>query len=283
MTFNWFTEKKVTWDQFRQISEPLPRGDPRWLFRGVSNSAWPLSSSFERACVLYGIKPADRIGTESAMIREFRRRLDRYEPNARGNPEYDELLALMQHHGSPTRLIDFTYSPYVAAYFAFENVKARRRGRVAIWAVNIDALTDRIREDPIKGPMYRSYQDGQTTATFQPLFMPEKNPFDFVLSLSPFRLNDRQAFQRAAFLCQGNIRKSLVTNLKNFMDQPALSSCIIKYSLPSGERDHALFQLDSMNINRITLFPGLSGFAESFGPRMNFFSEIARRSKSRNA
>lgn len=234
MTFNWFTEKKVTWDRFQQESESLLHGKSRWLFRGVSNSSWPLSSTFERACVLYGIKPVDRIGTEFEMIREFRRRFDRYEPNARGKPEDDELMALMQHHGSPTRLIDFTYSPYVAAYFAFENVKAHQRGRVAIWAVNIDALTDRIRKDPIKGPMYKEYQRRQKTATFQPLFMPEGNPSDFVLSLSPFRLNDRQAFQRAAFLCQGNIRNSLVTNLKSLWIRPPCPPAL------SSSRSHPL-------------------------------------------
>ena len=38
----------------------------------------------------------------------------------------------MQHHGAPTRLIDFTWSPYVAAFFALE----RATGDAAVWAVN---------------------------------------------------------------------------------------------------------------------------------------------------
>ena len=44
----------------------------------------------------------------------------------------------MQHHGAPTRLLDFTYSIYIAAYFALENAdpKADPDGSCAIWAVN---------------------------------------------------------------------------------------------------------------------------------------------------
>src|SRR5216684_3693164 len=45
-------------------------------------------------------------------------------------------LALMQHHGAPTRLLDFTWSPYVAAFFALE----RATSDAAIWAINLPLL-----------------------------------------------------------------------------------------------------------------------------------------------
>jgi len=39
----------------------------------------------------------------------------------------------MQHHGAPTRLLDFTYSFYIAAYFALEESEKD----CAIWALNM--------------------------------------------------------------------------------------------------------------------------------------------------
>ena len=49
------------------------------------------------------------------------------------DPDDDfQWLALMQHHGAPTRLLDFTWSPYVAAFFALE----RATSDAAVWALN---------------------------------------------------------------------------------------------------------------------------------------------------
>jgi hypothetical protein len=50
-----------------------------------------------------------------------------------------EALALAQHHGVPTRLLDFTYDPLVAAFFAAENPPMEAR-RIAVWSVDVEAI-----------------------------------------------------------------------------------------------------------------------------------------------
>ena len=84
--------------------------------------------------------------------------------------ETDEWLALMRHHGAPTRLLDFTYSPYVAAYFAFED--AEPRDSVAIWAVNTSWCAEASRyKYPEVAPSIESYEHMRDSESFNQVFM----------------------------------------------------------------------------------------------------------------
>jgi hypothetical protein len=72
---------------------------------------------------------------------------DRYykNPELWPNPELIELMALAQHHGVPTRLLDWTRQPYVAVYFAvssaMSNFKAwKKNSKLAIWVFNTEMV-----------------------------------------------------------------------------------------------------------------------------------------------
>ena len=86
------------------------------LYRGVDNSDYPLLPSAGR----FGIEDQDaQLDFEKALLKDFKRGASFYIDYV---PENDlEWLMLAQHHGLPTRLMDWTYSPLVALFFAVEN------------------------------------------------------------------------------------------------------------------------------------------------------------------
>jgi hypothetical protein len=104
------------WSDLFILCEKLDLG---FIFRGQSDSEWSLSSSLERAIIRFSpdwVKFNLLSNKEHWMLYEFRRKYQLY---SQLTPDYDnnfEWFAIMQHHGAPTRLLDFThpYSPSFA-------------------------------------------------------------------------------------------------------------------------------------------------------------------------
>ncbi|MDE7140734.1 MAG: FRG domain-containing protein [Treponemataceae bacterium] len=92
-----------------------------WCFRGHKDSTWKLETTFERLCYKNnGTQGKDLFDLENGMIREFRRRIQKYDPSiATIDPnDFYMLLANMQHYGCATRFLDMTFSFFVALFFA---------------------------------------------------------------------------------------------------------------------------------------------------------------------
>jgi hypothetical protein len=130
------------WDEFMSSLRPeLFEADPftpgRYLFRGVCNADFRLVSSFDR----HFPSLAERERLSAELMRAFRDAADG-ELGAELAGDEDSLLALGQHHGLPTRLLDWSTSPYVAAFFALSDalVHAELAGDyVSVWALHRNA------------------------------------------------------------------------------------------------------------------------------------------------
>src|SRR5262245_6198309 len=87
-----------------------------WLFRGQRSAKWELVTSLERCCDRNQVAADHRRQLEDRIFREFRRAYHLYAQHIPKPELVTEWLSLMQHYGAPTRLLDFSYSIYVAAY-----------------------------------------------------------------------------------------------------------------------------------------------------------------------
>lgn len=264
------------WDQIHRYVRP------RWLYRGQRSSRWRLETSLERCCKQLKVRPEARRDFENALFREFRRTYHQYSTHLPERAAVVEWLSLMQHHGAPTRLLDASYSIYVAAYFALEDA----RGDAAVWAVNGEWAVNtaagllRAAGKPNVEEMEEPFEDGDE-ARVEELFFSE--PYvGAAWPINPFRLSERLRIQRGAFLIPGDVSRPFMANLRAL---PGYESPrhLLKIVIPKGLRLTALSRLFAMDISRSSLFPGLDGFARSLGVyhsafnRKPWVSEPARK------
>ncbi len=239
----------------------------KWVFRGQPNHC-DIESTLRRECDRFDVESECVDGIEKEMIREFSRRVHHYTQNVPEDDRTDEWMALMRHHGAPSRLLDFTYSPHVAAFFAFRD--AGKSTKVTVWAINTDALAKEVPKK-LQGA-YKCYRKHRTDKYFRQLFCQQHM---LVLAVNPFRLNERLTIQKGVFLCPGNLELSFIDNLRAHVTAQKLANTVRKYVIATGSngeiRDEALKSLDRMNIYNVPLFPGLDGFAQSFAARIPTF------------
>ncbi len=239
-------------DKVQELQKDKSR---RWVFKGLEKSCWPLKTTLERECERFGISGDDVQRREYNMIREFQRRLHHYETHVPRQENVDEWMALMQHYGAPTRLLDFTYSPFVAAYFAFEKAKS---GNVSVWAVDGECIDRAFKSDNCCDQRlrdaYEEYANYRSPRAFCSLFLEDPGE-KYVLVVNPFRLNDRLAYQQGLFLCPASVTAGFMENLgglfKSSLDSTPVKKFIINVGEKGEHRDEALRDLHSMNINRL--------------------------------
>jgi len=257
-----------SWDDFVNKVHKLPQN--KFFYRGQSDDKQPLRSSFDRAVDASQSLVRERWQYEAAILREFKRRAHHYILDAPAKNDLLEWLSLMRHHGAPTRLVDFTYSHYIASYFAFCELTCEPR---VVWAINKDWLSEKSRERCriiLKGPS-NVQVDLHDPETFIKCFLALDNKSGtshcFVADLNAERMNTRLTVQQGFFLCSGNIERTFDENLKGLDSKESCQKHIIKFVIPHCARNDALRELRHMNISKATLFPDLGGLAASLNDR----------------
>lgn len=236
-------EKNCSWEQYK---EEIAGNSDLWVYRGQPNSDWDLKSSLER----FNFDP----DVEQQLLDEFK---SGFELFVEKEIKYDlDYLAYMQHFGVPTRLLDFTYSPYIAAYFAFEYPQNQN---VAIYSMDYKSINS-IFEDDFNSSIINSFSKSSYFKTVDNLIKSKKDALYFVNQFHSF---DRQFTQQSIFLANCGFRFSINELLEG---QPNIN----KFIFSKSERTKVLIDLEKMNINGHSLFPGLDGFSRRIKIKNSF-------------
>jgi hypothetical protein len=198
-------------------SPTYPLKDHRWAFRGQANATWKLEPSIERLRKMY-FKSFIMDDAEGHVREAFKRRAHHYMRYLPGEKEELEWMALMRHHGAPTRLLDWTRSPYVAAFFAV--AEASEGEESAIWAIDTEAIKTKAIHvlsqsgviDKPEGSNF-SFSDPDV---FDRVFLHETHPA-IVAPVQPLRTNERSSSQQGIFLCSNNSRAGFEFALKQLL------------------------------------------------------------------
>jgi len=234
------TEPLKAWKDIRKYSKH------GWLYRGHREADWELKSSFERCCQRHNIEPGKRRELERRLFREFRRTYTLYAKHTPLSNSIIEWLSLMQHYGAPTRLLDFTYSIYVAAYFATEEAD----GESAVWA--LDAKWVRQRAHSLLGAAGKSGPFFDSMPKGEPFEQRDEEQASKLFLEAPyaracwpingFNLNERLIIQRGAFLVCGDIRHSFMDNIIPLME-PGADAHVLKIVIPRKVGRQAIKEL----------------------------------------
>ena len=247
------TIRLSTWTAFKDY---ITQFSENWAFRGQADSKWILNTAIERTEFIYHHKDI-----EADFLAEFQRGARNYLSKDETPEHLIEWLALMQHHGAPTRLLDLTRSPFIASYFAYEITDPDKGGCVAIWGINMDYLKNRAIEI-LSEDFEEALQENKNLINetlFEKLFY--QNNKSLVFPVEPFRMNRRYSLQQSIFVSTGSSKEPFMQQLLFLEHQ--LPKAVVKIEVPSCFKKEALRDLQKMNLHRASLFPDLDGYALS--------------------
>lgn len=227
---------KREWAKFLRWTST--RNTVNWMFRGQSNTDWPLIPKIGRS---ESHRERYNINSEWTMLDTFRKSAIAHLHGTHLPSSSLQWMVLAQHHGLPTRLLDWTKSPFIAAYFALQNEDPRSDAAVYAIDVRWQLLFDTDQIDPFAIPV--------------------------VSKISPSIVSDRIIAQRGIFTIHPQPDMPLT---------PPTGKRFSKYIFPRDLKKEIKTKLVNIGINWHTLFLNLDGLADHitfmnriYAPRYN--------------
>ena len=223
------------------------------VYRGVADTKWSLLTSLDR---LGGCEPPHtKAHLEEHILRNFMRYARPFLPQT--NSSHWELLVSAQHHGAPTRLLDWTFSPLIAAHFA--TLCGQPNCDRVVWRLDWFAVHEHFGLKPLAflvSDLDEALQKFSYNSAWD-LFRTKQMEKPFVCMLEPPALDARIIAQSAAFTLSSTKTKGLDEILR----ENRLTRCLTKFIIRANKIDFIRDQLDLCGIDERKIFPDLDGVA----------------------
>ena len=228
-----------------------------YVFRGLDNSDYDLKTSLIRL----GHDSQRTELLEPVILRSFRKYAHR--DASPGNSVW-HWLSLAQHHGLPTRLLDWSASPYVAAHFATEDPdkfsREPEKPDAVIWCVNTDTIKNEMPSE-LQQILSDYYAKVFYVEILEERFK-ELADFDtladepFPIFFEPPSLDERITNQFALFSMLSSPTAQMEKWIANH------PHCVKRIIIPHGLKWEIRDKLDQMNLTERVIYPGLDGLSK---------------------
>lgn len=245
------------------FDQTLEKGLKRYrsgsLYKGLNNEKWELTTSLYRNC---GIKKDE---LETIILRSFTKYASFEDPQLK-NSVWRQLI-IGQHHGLPTRMLDWTYSPLIGLHFA-TSVEPEKLGirNAVLWKIDADELNSKL-PHKYKRVLTEAHAHMFTVEMLQKC----------TGSLTEYDLDMQD--HAIVLMEPPSIDQRIINQYANFaiiprgIEHPDGSNTIEKYLNDNTEKtvkyiiDKSLIwrirdMLDQMNINERMTYPGLDGLSQ---------------------
>jgi len=252
---------KIT--SFQHLEEYLyvTKGD--FIYRGLDNASYELIPSFIRH---FGYNNT----LELKILNDFSNYISIYDRIKRN---FWETLALAQHYGLPTRLMDWSFSPFISLYFIIEDSENKNAG--ALWQLNIQSVFNVLPAQIIGtlnklGTHYASAsfleEYFETFDILQQRELRYLNDFNgpyaqesnqYYLFYEPPSIDERIINQRGLF----TLPSRLTLEMEKWLRSVNSIKCN-KFIIPLNVKNEIRNRLDVIGINERMIYPGLEGISK---------------------